>query len=127
MRHLALATLPTVATTERGLTYTYRWPDLSIICSELPKNRMAAQLDGLVQYVRSVQGGKLDGRGERIVGRILKTQLVAGIEIPDTLQGLLLARIDRLPRETKRTLRVASVIGRQFGVTVLERLLETRQ
>ena len=81
MRHLALATLPTVATTERGLTYTYRWPDLSITCSELPKNRMAAQLDGLVQYVRSVQGGKLDGRGERIVGRILKTRLVAGIEI----------------------------------------------
>jgi predicted ATPase len=51
------------------------------------------------------------------------TEQVAGIEIPDTLHGLLLARIDRLPAQSKRTLRVASVIGRQFGVTILERLL----
>jgi class 3 adenylate cyclase len=54
------------------------------------------------------------------------TDRVAGVEIPDTPHGLLLARIDRLPLESKRTLRVASVIGRQFAVTVLERLLETR-
>jgi class 3 adenylate cyclase len=58
--------------------------------------------------------------------RWIATDQVAGIEIPDTLQGLLLARIDRLPQESKRTLRVASVIGRQFGVTILERLLEPR-
>jgi class 3 adenylate cyclase len=45
------------------------------------------------------------------------------IEIPDNLQGLLLARIDRLPEDVKYTLRVASVIGRQFPVKVLERIL----
>ena len=45
------------------------------------------------------------------------------IEIPDNLQGLLLARIDRLPEDVKRTLRVASVIGRQFSVKVLEQVL----
>jgi len=45
------------------------------------------------------------------------------VEIPDNLQGLLLARIDRLPEETKRTLRVASVIGRQFAVKVLEQVV----
>lgn len=54
------------------------------------------------------------------------TDAVAGIEIPDTVHGLLLGRIDRLPQESKRTLRVASVIGRQFGVTILERMLESR-
>jgi predicted ATPase len=54
------------------------------------------------------------------------TELVAAVDIPDTLHGLLLARIDRLPQESKRTLRVASVIGRQFAVTVLERLLESK-
>jgi class 3 adenylate cyclase len=58
--------------------------------------------------------------------RWIATEQVAEIEIPDTLQGLLLARIDRLPQESKRTLRVASVIGRQFGVTILERLLESK-
>lgn len=69
-----------------------------------------------------IDRGAIVRDGERWVA----TELVTGIEIPDTLQGLLLARIDRLPQESKRTLRVASVIGRQFGVTVLERLLEPR-
>ena len=45
------------------------------------------------------------------------------IKIPDNLQGLLLARIDRLPEDVKQTLRVASVIGRQFPVKVLEQVL----
>ena len=58
--------------------------------------------------------------------RWVATDRVVEVEIPDTLQGLLLARIDRLAPETKRTLRVASVIGRQFGVRILERLLETK-
>jgi predicted ATPase len=60
---------------------------------------------------------------ERQEDRWIATEKVASVEIPDTLQGLLLARIDRLPPESRRTLRVASVIGRQFGVTLLERLL----
>jgi len=46
------------------------------------------------------------------------------IDIPDNLQGLLLARIDRLPEEVKLMLRVASVIGRKFPVRVLEHILE---
>jgi class 3 adenylate cyclase len=58
--------------------------------------------------------------------RWIATERVTGVEIPDTLQGLLLARIDRLPQESRRTLRVASVIGRQFGVTILEHLLKPR-
>jgi predicted ATPase len=45
------------------------------------------------------------------------------INIPDNLQGLLMARIDRLPEDVKHTLRVASVIGRQFPVRVLEQVL----
>ncbi|MBA3534964.1 MAG: AAA family ATPase [Ardenticatenales bacterium] len=48
------------------------------------------------------------------------------VEIPDTLQGLLLARIDRLPEDVKHTLRVASVIGRQFSVKVLEQVLNQK-
>jgi class 3 adenylate cyclase len=58
--------------------------------------------------------------------RWVATARVADVEIPDTLQGLLLARIDRLPPESRRTLRVASVIGRQFAVSLLERILEAK-
>ncbi|MFP3853591.1 MAG: adenylate/guanylate cyclase domain-containing protein [Anaerolineales bacterium] len=46
------------------------------------------------------------------------------IDIPDTLQGVLTARIDRLPDEAKRTLQVAAVIGRRFQVRVLEDVME---
>ncbi|MFX0145941.1 MAG: AAA family ATPase, partial [Candidatus Hodarchaeota archaeon] len=45
------------------------------------------------------------------------------VDIPDNLQSLLLARIDRLPDEVKHTLRVAAVIGRQFPLRVLEQVL----
>ena len=48
---------------------------------------------------------------------------IESLDIPDNLQGLLLARIDRLPEEAKQTLRVAAVIGRQFPVRVLEYIL----
>lgn len=52
---------------------------------------------------------------------------VETIEIPDNLQGLLLARIDRLPEDAKRILRIASVIGRQFSINVLERVEQSQK
>jgi adenylate cyclase len=56
-------------------------------------------------------------------GRWFATARVVDVEIPDTLHGLLLARIDRLPSEARRVLRVASVIGRTFPVSVLDRVV----
>jgi ABC-type transport system substrate-binding protein/class 3 adenylate cyclase len=46
--------------------------------------------------------------------------LIAKVQIPDTLQALLLARIDRLHDDVKRTLQLAAVIGRSFLYRVLE-------
>ncbi len=43
--------------------------------------------------------------------------------LPDTVQGLILARIDRLSPEHQLTLKVASVIGRIFGCTPLHHTL----
>jgi serine phosphatase RsbU (regulator of sigma subunit)/class 3 adenylate cyclase len=48
-------------------------------------------------------------------------------DIPNSLQRLLQARIDRLPGEIETTLRVASVIGRRFPVRVLERVLDGQE
>ena len=69
----------------------------------------------------------LIGRGAivRDGDRWLANETINSIEIPDTLHGLLLARIDQLPDQAKRSLRVASVIGRQFPVRVLERVLSS--
>jgi class 3 adenylate cyclase len=55
--------------------------------------------------------------------RWVATEEVGTIAIPESLHGLLLARIDQLPESAKRSLRIAAVIGRQFPVRVLERVL----
>jgi class 3 adenylate cyclase/tetratricopeptide (TPR) repeat protein len=44
------------------------------------------------------------------------------IDIPDTVHGVISARIDRLPPDRKATLQAASVIGRVFQRRVLEHL-----
>ena len=55
--------------------------------------------------------------------RWVATDDVGSVEIPENLHGLLLARIDQLPEAAKRSLRIAAVIGRQFPVRVLERVV----
>lgn len=50
------------------------------------------------------------------------TNLVENIQVPDTLQGVLLSRLDRLPEETKRVIQKAAVIGRVFLFRVLEHM-----
>jgi len=47
------------------------------------------------------------------------TRDITDIAIPDNLQSLLMARIDRLAEETKQTLQRASVIGRLFSYELL--------
>src|SRR5262249_60409723 len=42
------------------------------------------------------------------------------IGVPDTIQGVLMARIDRLPEAHKRLLQTAAVLGREFSPRVLE-------
>jgi class 3 adenylate cyclase/tetratricopeptide (TPR) repeat protein len=47
-----------------------------------------------------------------------------GVTVPDTVHGVLMARIDRLPETPKRLLQTASILGREFSVRVLEAMLE---
>lgn len=49
---------------------------------------------------------------------------LAEVDVPDTIQGIIMARLDRLGEAGKRTMQVASVIGRQFLVRLLEHLVE---
>jgi class 3 adenylate cyclase/tetratricopeptide (TPR) repeat protein len=42
-----------------------------------------------------------------------------GVTVPDTIQGVLLARIDRLPEDHKRLLQTASVLGRELPLNLL--------
>jgi len=67
-----------------------------------------------------IERGALEPQGDTWVA----SGSIDAVEIPDTLHGLLLARIDALPADARRALLVASVIGRTFAVRVLERVLE---
>lgn len=66
-----------------------------------------------------LEGGYL----ERIEGRHRLTRPVEEIQIPDTVQEVIAARLDRLGPDAKRVLQVAAVLGRQFRRDRLVELL----
>ncbi|MFQ5859147.1 MAG: tetratricopeptide repeat protein, partial [Anaerolineae bacterium] len=75
----------------------------------------------LEELLRSlIDAGLVILQGDQAVA----TRAVEEIHVPDTLQGVIAARIDRLPPQDKRTLQTASVIGRVFQYGVLARLLD---
>ena len=94
---------------------------------EQTRDLILAKAEGNPFFVEEVIRMLIDRNAiSRDGDRWVANEKAATVEIPDTLHGLLLARIDRLPAESRRTLRVASVIGRQFGITILEKLLEPK-
>ena len=52
------------------------------------------------------------------------TTSVQTLELPTTVQGVLLARIDRLPEDLKEVLQGASAIGRVFGYPLLAQVMQ---
>lgn len=60
-------------------------------------------------------------------GACLLLKNTAEIQVPDTIEGIIAARMDRLEDDIKRTMQVASVIGRDFPYRILEKIIELRQ
>jgi class 3 adenylate cyclase/tetratricopeptide (TPR) repeat protein len=78
----------------------------------------------LEEIVRSlVETGAL----RRDNGRYVLARSAGDIHVPDTIQDLIMARIDRLADEQKRTVQVASVIGREFALRLLKRISDIRE
>jgi class 3 adenylate cyclase/tetratricopeptide (TPR) repeat protein len=59
--------------------------------------------------------------------RYISTHPIDQLEIPDTIQGVLAARMDRLSEELKQTMQVASVIGRDFAFRLLKSIMELKE
>jgi predicted ATPase len=49
------------------------------------------------------------------------------IQVPDTIQGIIAARMDRLEDNLKRTLQAASVVGRDFAFRILQTVTGMRE
>ncbi len=62
---------------------------------------------------------------EELTRSLLEHSSWADVAIPDTIQGVLMARIDRLPEEHKRLLQISSVLGREFPLKLLEAIRES--
>ena len=52
-------------------------------------------------------------------------QPMSELKIPPTVQGILAARIDRLPREAKDLLQMLSVVGREFSMSLIRAVRPT--
>jgi class 3 adenylate cyclase/tetratricopeptide (TPR) repeat protein len=50
---------------------------------------------------------------------------LSGINVPNRIQDVLMARLDRLSEGPKHAIQIASVIGREFALRLLERITET--
>ncbi|OGP52270.1 MAG: hypothetical protein A2Y79_13375 [Deltaproteobacteria bacterium RBG_13_43_22] len=51
----------------------------------------------------------------------------ADIQVPDTIQGIIAARLDRLEENLKRIIQTASVIGREFAFRILQAVTSLRE
>jgi class 3 adenylate cyclase len=72
-------------------------------------DRIAERTDGVPLFVEELTRSILESG----------TDAHENIEIPDSLQGSLMARLDRLPAPSKEVAQIASVIGREFDRSLL--------
>jgi class 3 adenylate cyclase/tetratricopeptide (TPR) repeat protein len=64
---------------------------------------------------------------QRQDGHYMLTAKPSDIQVPDTIQGIIAARIDRLEANLKRIMQVASVIGRDFAYRILQTITAMKQ
>ena len=67
------------------------------------------------------------GSIRRVGGGYVLTKRLEEVLVPDTIQGVIAARVDRLAEAPKRVLQVASVIGREFSRRLLDRIADLRE
>ena len=87
------------------------------------RDALVAKAEGVPLYVEEVTKTLLDVgvlRQEDGSYRLVRRLEDAGV--PDTIQGIIMARLDRLGEEGKRAVQLASVIGRQFLKRLLARI-----
>ena len=100
---------------------------------ELPprlKDTITEKAEGNPFYVEEVVRSLIDQGGlvrDPATGHYQLTDKATHISIPDTLHGVIMARIDRLDEDLKQVLRLASVVGRSFFYRVLASIAEAER
>ncbi len=92
---------------------------LSVVHSLLATDQVA---DSLVEVILSKAGGNPFFLEE--LARTVRGSLSPTVAVPDTIEEVLLARIDQLPPEGKRLLRSAAVIGKDLPFRLVQAIAE---
>jgi tetratricopeptide (TPR) repeat protein len=89
------------------------------------KALIARKAEGNPFFVEEVVKSLLEvGALRRTEGGYMLAKRLDEIFVPDTIQDVIMARIDRLVEAPKRTLQLASVIGREFTRRLLDRMAD---
>lgn len=98
---------------------------------ELPdviRQLVLARSEGNPFYLEEIVHSLIEqGAIARSDGGWTATAVMENVSIPETLQEVLLARIDRLEERVRRTLQLASVIGRSFLFRLLQAIAEAER
>jgi transcriptional regulator with PAS, ATPase and Fis domain/tetratricopeptide (TPR) repeat protein len=97
---------------------------MSAIPDEL-RGLIAGKAEGNPFFVEELVRALLeDGALQRSAGTIVLARPLDDLAVPDTVQDVLIARIDRLAEDSRRAIQVASVIGREFALRLLARITD---
>lgn len=118
--HTALRMSPLADTDGRRLLAALFGEDWAISSGALP-DRILDRAGGNPLFIEEIVRGLIELGALMRDGQ--KWQIVtaeAAASIPDTIQAMLLARVDRLQQEVRRIAQEAAVIGPRFDATLLE-------
>jgi class 3 adenylate cyclase/tetratricopeptide (TPR) repeat protein len=97
--------------------------------AQLPMQLRAAitrRAEGNPFYIEEVARSLFEsGVIRRENGRCVLVKPIEQVRIPETLQEVILTRIDRLEQQAREAIQLAAVIGREFTVRLLQRMSET--
>jgi len=119
--------VPAALSTEESARIAEAVLSADVLPAEL-RALVAAKAEGNPFYIEELVKSLKEGRTlDRVEGRLVLARPASEIAIPGSIQDVIAARIDRLPEAPKRTLQLASVIGREFTRRLVDRLSEMRE
>jgi class 3 adenylate cyclase/tetratricopeptide (TPR) repeat protein len=103
----------------------------AMACTALKVDSMPEELKGLIHertvgnplFIEEVCHTLVEEAIIRVnAGKVALARRIETVHLPDTVQAVIRARVDRLDKESQAVLQLASVIGREFARSLLERL-----
>ncbi len=92
-------------------------------CPAEIQTTLMAKAEGVPLFIEEVTKALIDlGVLQSEDGAYRLVKNLSEVSVPDTIQEIIMARLDRLGDDSKRTVQLAAVIGRQFLVRLLARI-----